>query len=156
MDLCFQSLVKSFLFFFLSSLFFPPPWKDSLTNYDSWVEGLSLFTLQRQTCESRGARDVISVSTVHLLFRLWCVKVVGICQSWKSRFQAGRGDCVCWILSAHLMKMTKRVKKKRFKWKCIIIVWIFIWWLTLCCWWCLSFCILLLGIHQFSCKVVQH
>lgn len=65
-------------FLFLSSLFlFSPLWKDSLTNYDSWVEGLSLFTLQRQTCESWGARDVISVSTVHLLFCLWCVKVLG-------------------------------------------------------------------------------
>lgn len=71
MDLCFQSLVKSLLFFFsVFSFSFFPPWKDSLTNYDSWVEGLSLFTLQRQTCESRGGRYVINVSTVHLIFSL--------------------------------------------------------------------------------------
>lgn len=68
---------RAFFSFSVFSFSFFPPWKDSLTNYDSWVEGLSLFRLQRQTCESRGARDVISVSTVHLLFCLWCVKVFG-------------------------------------------------------------------------------
>lgn len=44
----------SFLFSVFSFSFFLP-WKDSLTNYDSWVEGLSLFTLQRQTRESQAA-----------------------------------------------------------------------------------------------------
>lgn len=74
---------------FLFSVFsfsFPPPWKDSLTNYDSWVEGLSLFTLQRQTCESRGAHDVINVSTVHSIFCLWCVKVLGFALAEKAVF----------------------------------------------------------------------
>lgn len=84
MDLCFQSLVKSLLFFFsVFSFSFFSPWKDSLTNYDSWVEGLSLFTLQRQTCESQGARNVINVSAVHLIFCLWCVKVPGFARAEK-------------------------------------------------------------------------
>lgn len=57
----------SFLFSVFSVSFFPP-WKDSLTNYDSWVERLSLFTLQRQTCERQEARDVISLSVVYWIF----------------------------------------------------------------------------------------
>lgn len=80
MDLCFQSLVKSLLFFFsVFSFSFFPPWKGSLTNYDSWVEGLSLFTLQRQTCERQGARNGINVSTVHLIFSLHVWK----CHIWQ-------------------------------------------------------------------------
>lgn len=57
----------SFLFSVFSVSFFPP-WKDSLTNYDSWVERLSLFTLQRQTCERQGARDVIGLSVACWIF----------------------------------------------------------------------------------------
>lgn len=112
MDLCFQSLMKSLLFFFsVFSFSFFPPWKDSLTNYDSWVEGLSLFKLQRQTCESRGARNVINVSAVHLIFCLWCVKVPGfaraakhisVMQRWrwmKWKWCSEKQFCICCKLS---------------------------------------------------------
>lgn len=87
MDLCFQSLMKSLLFLFsvFSSSFFPP-WKDLLTNYDSWVERLSLFTLQRQTCESQWTCNVINVSIVHLIFTLHVVcETTRIWLQWLSK-----------------------------------------------------------------------
>lgn len=82
MDLCFQSLVKSLLFFFsVFSFSFFLLWKDSLTNYDSWVEGLSLFTLQRQTRERQGARHPIDASTVRWIFSLSVVFHFWLCDS---------------------------------------------------------------------------